>query len=198
MKKRFLSGLLAAVLAASSLAACGGGKNTKTNEADTQTEEAKELDGEITFWHSFTQGPRLEVIQKAADNFMQENPKVKINIETFSWGDFYTKWTTGLASGNVPDMSTALPSHVVEMMDSEAVVPLDDLIDSIGRDRFAKTAPAIQYLYTHMRRLCGTERISLKQPILKYRRHGRSLQLLQRLLQRTEYTDALSHAAQMI
>ena len=192
MKKRFLSGLLAAVLAASSLAACGGGQNTKTNEADTQTEEAKELDGEITFWHSFTQGPRLEVIQKAADNFMQENPKVKINIETFSWGDFYTKWTTGLASGNVPDMSTALPSHVVEMMDSEAVVPLDDLIDNIGRDRF------IQYLYTHMRRLCGTERISLKQPILKYRRHGRSLQLLQRLLQRTEYTDALSHAAQMI
>ncbi|MBO1870582.1 sugar ABC transporter substrate-binding protein [Lachnoanaerobaculum sp. Marseille-Q4761] len=140
MKKRFLSGLLAAVLAASSLAACGGGQNTKTNEANTQTEEAKELEGEITFWHSFTQGPRLEVIQKAADNFMQENPKVKINIETFSWGDFYTKWTTGLASGNVPDMSTALPSHVVEMMDSEAVVPLDDLIDNIGRDRFAKTA----------------------------------------------------------
>ena len=42
---------------------------------------------------------------------MEENPDVKINIETFSWNDFYTKWTTGLASGNVPDMSTALPAR---------------------------------------------------------------------------------------
>ncbi|PZW98586.1 ABC transporter substrate-binding protein [Lachnoanaerobaculum umeaense] len=124
----------------SSVVDCGGNQQTTKSNTSSQTEEVKELDGEITFRHSFTQGPRLEVIQKAADNFMKENPKVKINIETFSLGDFYTKWTTGLASGNVPDMSTALQSHVVEMMDSEAIVPLDDLIDGIGRDKFAKTA----------------------------------------------------------
>ena len=33
-------------------------------------------------------------------------------------------------------MSTALPNHVVEMIDAEAIIPLDDLIDDIGRDRF--------------------------------------------------------------
>ena len=82
----------------------------------------------------------MDVIQKAADKFMEDNPGVKITIETFSWGDFYTKWTTGLASGNVPDMSTALPGHVVEMMDAEAVVSVDDVIDNIGRDRFAEAA----------------------------------------------------------
>ena len=69
---------------------------------------------------------------------MKDNPDVKINIETFSWGDFYTKWTTGLASGNVPDMSTALPGHVVEMMDADALTPVDGVIDAIGRDKFAK------------------------------------------------------------
>ena len=88
-----------------------------------------ELSGEITFWHSFTQGPRLENLQKAADSFMEMHPNVKITIETFSWADFYTKWTTGLASGNVPDMSTALPNHVTEMIAAEAIFPLDDLID---------------------------------------------------------------------
>lgn len=67
---------------------------------------------------------------------MKDNPKVKITIETFSWADFYTKWTTGLASGNVPDMSTAQAGQVVEMINADAIVPLDDLIDSIGRDRF--------------------------------------------------------------
>lgn len=77
------------------------------------------LEGEITFWHSFTQGPRLEKIQAAADAFVKANPKVKIKIETFSWADFYTKWTTGLASGNVPDMSSAVAIQVVEMIDAE-------------------------------------------------------------------------------
>ena len=94
------------------------------------------MEGEITFWHSFTQGPRMEKIQAAADEFMQIHPGVKINIETFSWADFYTKWTTGLASGNVPDLSTALPNHVVEMIDADAIIPVDDLIDRVGRDRF--------------------------------------------------------------
>ena len=35
------------------------------------------LRGEITFWHSFTQGPRLETIQAAADQFMTDHPKGK-------------------------------------------------------------------------------------------------------------------------
>lgn len=137
MKKRVISVVLAAMMVVSMVTGCGG--NSK--KADTgSTTAGGELNGEITFWHSFTQGPRLEVIQATADDFMEENPNVKINIETFSWGDFYTKWTTGLSSGNVPDMSTALPGHVVEMMDAEAIIPIDDVIDDIGRDRFAETA----------------------------------------------------------
>lgn len=100
------------------------------------------LEGEITFWHSFTQGPRMEKIQAAADAFMAENPGVKITIETFSWADFYTKWTTGLASGNVPDMSSAVAIQVVEMIDAEAILPMDNLVDKIGRDRFYEKALA--------------------------------------------------------
>lgn len=99
-----------------------------------------ELKGNITFWHSFTQGKRLEVIQKVAEQFMKDNPKVNIKIETFSWADFYTKWTTGISSGNVPDMSTALPAQVVEIMDADALIPIDDLIDELGRDRFSAQA----------------------------------------------------------
>ena len=137
--KKILSLLLAAIMITSIFAACGSEKtavDTPKAEAAPAGQSTGELEGNVTLWHSFTQGPRLETIQKAADRFMVENPKVNITIETFSWGDFYTKWTTGLASGNVPDMSTALPNHVVEMIDADAVVPLDDLIDRMGRDRF--------------------------------------------------------------
>ena len=131
MKKKTLSVLLAAVMVVTMAAGCqkgSGGNDSSSGDG--------ELKGDITFWHSFTQGGRMDVIQEAADKFMEDNPDVTITIETFSWGDFYTKWTTGLASGNVPDMSTALPGHVVEMMDAEAVIPLDDVIEDIGKDRF--------------------------------------------------------------
>ena len=83
---------------------CGGnnGDNNSqantgnTNQSDTGDTETGELEGDIVFWHSFTQGPRMEKIQAAADEFMELHPKVNITIETFSWADFYTKWTTGL------------------------------------------------------------------------------------------------------
>ena len=134
--KRKLAMLLAGVmLVGSILSGCGG----REEPAATTTADG-ELEGDITFWHSFTQGPRLETIQKAADEFMEENPKVNIKIETFSWNDFYTKWTTGLASGNVPDMSTAQVGQVAEMINADALIPLNDLIDEIGRDKFNESA----------------------------------------------------------
>lgn len=155
--KRKIALVLAGLLSASALFGCGSNTSstpsateksteTKSTEAGTSAgdekaeEPAGELEGDITFWHSFTQGPRLENIQKAADRFMEENPKVNIKIETFSWNDFYTKWTTGLASGNVPDMSTALVGQVTEMINVDALTPVNDLIDEIGRDRFNQSA----------------------------------------------------------
>jgi multiple sugar transport system substrate-binding protein len=99
-----------------------------------------ELSGDLVFWSSFTQGPRAAYMQHMADSFMAAHPKVKIAIETFSWSEFETKWTTGLASGQVPDISTALPNQVVEMIDVNALAPVDDVIDSIGRDRFYAAA----------------------------------------------------------
>ena len=104
--------------AATTAAPAAASGETQAAETEPQPEE---LEGEITFWHSFTQGPRMEKIQAAADAFMELHPKVKINIETFSWADFYTKWTTGLASGNVPDISSTVASQLVEMIDADVL-----------------------------------------------------------------------------
>lgn len=113
-----------------------------TNNQQTDSETPQQLEGEITFWHSFTQGPRMEKIQAISDSFMKENPGVTIKIETFSWADFYTKWTTGLPSGNVPDISSALSSQVVELIDNDAILPLNDLVEKIGQDKFNEKAIA--------------------------------------------------------
>lgn len=140
-------------MAASLLAGCGGSSSTAASTADTSTAASTEasstaesdapLEGEITFWHSFTQGARMEAVQNAADKFMEANPGVKINIETYSWGDFNTKWNAGLTTGDLPDMSTAQGTgEVVEMLNADVLTPIDDMVDDIGRDRFSANALA--------------------------------------------------------
>jgi len=125
------------------LAACGGTPDTGDPTSAGETSAAQGgggLSGNITFWHSFTQGPRAEYMERMAAEFESAHPDVDITIETFAWPEFYTKWTTGLGAGQVPDISTALPNHVVEMINAGALVPIDDVIDSIGRDRFSESA----------------------------------------------------------
>ena len=83
--KKLLSLILALTMILS-LAACGFGEPAATEAPKTDapaaeapaTAEAKELEGEITFWHSFTQGPRMEKIQAAADAFMAEHKEIEV------------------------------------------------------------------------------------------------------------------------
>jgi multiple sugar transport system substrate-binding protein len=147
--KQFLSMALAITMGVGFLQGCKNNDTPKTTdqskEAETQQSESvgesdTKLSGDITFWHSFSQGPRMENIAKITDSFLKENPDVKINIETFSWSDFYTKWTTGLSSGTVPDMSSATASQAVEMIDADAIRPMDDVVKKIGRDQFYESA----------------------------------------------------------
>lgn len=150
MKKKAIATLMAVGMAASLFAGCGGSETSSAGTAgtaDTAASAASEtdapLEGEITFWHSFTQGARMDAIQKAADAFMQENPGVKINIETYSWGDFNTKWNAGITTGDLPDISTAQGTgEVVEMINAGVINPMDDIVDEIGRDRFSANALA--------------------------------------------------------
>lgn len=140
--KKALSMILAAGMAATTLAGCGSPSSPSSSDTPNQS-SSSELSGEITFWHSFTQGARMEAVQSAADQFMEQHPDVKINIETYSWGDFNTKWNAGLTTGDLPDMSTAQNTgEVVEMLNADVLQSIDDMIDNIGRDRFSTNALA--------------------------------------------------------
>ncbi len=154
MRTRKTLAMLLALAMVLSLAACGSGKSTAAEApktataeanpaaADTATEE-KELKGEITFWHCFTQGARMEAIDAAATAFMEAHPGVKINIETMSWGDFNTKWNAGLTTGDLPDMSVAQNTgEVAEMINAGVLTDISGVIDDIGRERFSENALA--------------------------------------------------------
>lgn len=133
---RKTAGMLCCVGLTFAAVACGGSGGGASTE-DVPVATGDEIKGEITMWSSFTQGARTEWMENKAREFEKEHPGVTINIETFSWNEFNTKWTTGLTAGQVPDLSTALPTQVVEMINSDALIPVTNVIDDIGKDRFA-------------------------------------------------------------
>lgn len=148
--KKLLAMLLALTMILS-MAACGTEQSNKTEEPavtnasaqstpNTPAQENNDLEGEITFWHSFTQGVHMEAVQAAAEAFMAQHPGVKINIETMSWADFKTRWNAGITTGDLPDMSTTCgTAEVAELVNAGIIQPMDASIDAVGRDLFSET-----------------------------------------------------------
>lgn len=144
--KRTISTCLSVLLLSTCLSGCGGAESSSGSQASqqaSQTDNGQALKGEITFWHCFTQGVRMEAVQAAADSFMKDNPDVTINIETMSWGDFNTKWKAGITTGDLPDMSIAQNTgEVAEMLNADMLAPIENVVASVGADRFSENALA--------------------------------------------------------
>lgn len=131
MKKIANLFLLAVIIL--SLTACGD-----STTVDGEVEKDASLSGEITFWHSFVQGARMEAVERAADKFTERYPNVTIHLETMTWSDFKSRWKEGIGTGSLPDMSTACNLYEVEELVNAGVLqPVDEVIDSIGRELFS-------------------------------------------------------------
>lgn len=147
--KRFFSMSLAALLLSTCLTGCGGSEadspagGSEASQQSGQSDNGGALKGEITFWHCFTQGVRMEAVQAATDSFMKDNPDVTINIETMSWGDFNTKWKAGITTGDLPDMSIAQNTgEVAEMLNADMLAPIENVVSAVGAERFSENALA--------------------------------------------------------
>lgn len=103
MRKRFLSLVLAGVMAAS-LAGCGGGGGTApaANSTGGDGGTASELSGTITIW---SWDVALAHLEAEAAKFQELHPGVDFNFEEMGVSQVYSKITTCLQSGiGLPDV----------------------------------------------------------------------------------------------
>ena len=101
-------------------------------QEETLSKAPKDEERTLTIWHSFTQTDRAGFIQKAADAYSAAHPNIKFQIEVYPWNTFDTKWKTALSAGTLPDLSTALPEHVVMMNQAGALAPMNDMVKEMG------------------------------------------------------------------
>lgn len=97
-----------------------------------------DVQGTITFWHSFTQGARLEALDQTIERFKEAYPNVTVNTEVLTWTDFKDRWRNGIETGELPDISTACNIYEVEeLVNAGLLQPVNEVIDEIGHERFA-------------------------------------------------------------
>lgn len=135
MSRRHLAILTAAVLAATTLTACGDSGGSSGAAGKT-----------LTYWAS-NQGASLEAdkqtLQPELDKFEQQTG-IKVNVEVVPWSDLLNRLLTAATSGQGPDVVNIGNTWSASLQATGALVEFDDatLAKLGGKDRFVPAALA--------------------------------------------------------
>ena len=145
MKRRFLSAMISVVMAASLVTGCAG---SSSGTADTKAEEVKAGDtkdnggtgtgnkdtqaasGEqvtLTVMDGYApEDPHGQYIYQYAEEFMKENPDIKVEIQAIASGDIYTKLAAMATSpDDLPTMFFTSADQVPTLYDPVSYTHLD-------------------------------------------------------------------------
>jgi multiple sugar transport system substrate-binding protein len=86
----------------------------------------------INFWDQIWGPPEyIDTAKKLVDQFNSEHPKIQVKYRSVPWSNWYQTYTTAIASGTAPDLSTGAGYQAVQFSSMEAIRPMDDLIDEL-------------------------------------------------------------------
>ena len=146
MKKRLISLILAAIMAATMLAGCGSNTESTKDTAKEETGKASEatvessdeqinLEVMITSLNDSADGPfLLEVTQE----FETLHPNVHIEPIAVAMNDLYTQLLTMATAGNLPDVFTMQDAYMAKAVEMDMVT---DLTDLLGQEWLDGTMP---------------------------------------------------------
>ncbi|MBM3675918.1 MAG: ABC transporter substrate-binding protein [Actinobacteria bacterium] len=127
-----------AAAGALALAACnggdsgGGGGGTAKGTCPVDALDKAGEPVEITLWHSMNRANE-EVLAKLVDEYQAQQPKVKVQlINQTSYQDTFEKFKAGLSSGDLPDLVQIEDTGTQQMIDTQAITPVQACIDADG------------------------------------------------------------------
>lgn len=140
MKMRKLAALALAVAMALSVTACGGSKDSaSTDAADTKEKQeqgaAEESNTEeevvINFFHRWPNDPKNSMFKSLIEEYMKENPNVKINMDCILNDQYKEKIRMIVSTDEVPDIfSSWSGTFAQEMIESGNVSTLNDMYEA--------------------------------------------------------------------
>jgi multiple sugar transport system substrate-binding protein len=91
---------------------------------------------ELSFWTNLTTAAQANVIQKQVNECTADKSNVKVHFETVPFGSMYTRLITALRRGEPPNIMNTLEGAVAFLQAKDGIVPVTDVIDSLGRNDF--------------------------------------------------------------
>ena len=143
MKLKKVAALLLSAVMVLGLAACGGNTDTKdTKAADSNTKAESEAtdnnsasDGEEVTINFYAWSDEEGIFTKLANNYMEDHPNVKINMQFTPSDDYNTKLMTAFGGGGEIDcFAVSSPPSLAQFQAKGSVMALDDLIKENNTD----------------------------------------------------------------
>ena len=118
--------LVSLLLVALVLSACAQAATTQAPTATTQPTAAQVI--QLQFWHGQSQSQQ-QTLNALVDQFNQSHPDIHVTA-TYqgTYSDLYKKVTAAIAAGTPPDLAIAYQNDVANYIQSNAVIPMDNLM----------------------------------------------------------------------
>lgn len=81
----------------------------------------------VRYWYH-VDNPDNNTIPELVAEFEKQNPDIKIKAETVAWNSYYDNLYTSIIGGNAPDCAMIKLMAMPQLLEMDAVVPLDDYI----------------------------------------------------------------------
>jgi multiple sugar transport system substrate-binding protein len=98
----------------------------------------------LTLWMTDSRSSYKAWLEKYAAEFEKLHPGVDIDIVQMAPADAYVKWPAAVAAGNAPDITWMFVAFApwLHEMSGGGFVPMNDVVDALGADKFTDTAKA--------------------------------------------------------
>jgi ABC-type glycerol-3-phosphate transport system substrate-binding protein len=90
----------------------------------------------VRFLHNETDPPSIEFFNKAIKDFEAANPDIKIEMEAVSTDGRLQKVLASINAKTMPEIFKILPEERFDFARKGYLVPLDDVVDEVGRDDY--------------------------------------------------------------
>ena len=98
-------------------------------------------DGKVSLRYSIWDNSHKEAIETIIEDYEKENPNVDINLEVYSWEDYWTKLETSAAGGSAPDLFWITSGYFRQYAEADKLVNLEQYINdsSMNMDSYLPT-----------------------------------------------------------
>lgn len=94
----------------------------------------KEEDGKVSLRYSIWDTGHKEAIETLIQDYEKENPNVDINLEIYSWADYWTKLETAAAGDSAPDIFWITSGYFRQYANADKLVDLEPYIKESSMD----------------------------------------------------------------